>query len=312
MPALDFTEISPATSGPGRDSFELFAREVLHLLGFRILEGPDRGADGGRDLLLEEARTGVAGETRVRWLASCKHKAHSGASVTPTDESDIQDRLNAHGCEAFLGFYSTVPSTGLAGKLNGAAGKFEHTIFDPERIERVLLKGPEGLAIAKRFFPASIAKWLASDRRPAKIFAEPADLKCDYCGKSLLHPEPHGIVTFWRPYSQSGPSAKRTEKVYFSCKGRCDDRVQASMRNTGLSDTWEDITDLVIPTVYVRWIMGTFNDLRGGEEYSDEAFDKLKDMFLNLYPLICRHPSETDFERVRSLMEFPRSLGGLG
>lgn len=312
MPALDFTEIPQSTSGPGRDSFELLAREVLAFLGFRVLEGPDRGADGGRDLIVEEKRTGIAGETVVRWLVSCKHKAHSGSSVTPGDEVDIQDRLNAHGCAAFLGFYSTVPSSGLAGKLNGAAGKFEHAIFDPERIERELLHSPDGLAIARRFFPQSITKWLASDRMPAKVFAEGANVKCDYCGKSLLHPEPHGIVCVWSPFNRHGPSPKKTEKLYFSCKGRCDDRLKAPMREKDLIDSWEDISDLVNPTVYLRWVIGTMNELRDGEEYSDEAFDKLKDLFINLYPLICRHPSDADNERVRSLLALPGFLGGFG
>lgn len=83
MPILDFKEIPSSSSGAARDQFELFAREFLDLVGFKIVTGPDRGADAGRDLIVEEIRAGVVGETRVRWLVSCKHKAHSGGSVTP-------------------------------------------------------------------------------------------------------------------------------------------------------------------------------------------------------------------------------------
>src|SRR6516165_8476247 len=48
--------------GAARDLFELFAREFLELMGFRTIVGPDRGADGRRDLIVEELRTGIAGE----------------------------------------------------------------------------------------------------------------------------------------------------------------------------------------------------------------------------------------------------------
>lgn len=90
MPALDFKEIAPASAGPSRDQFELFAREFLEFMGFTTIVGPDRGADGGRDLVIEDTRSGIVGETRVRWLVSCKHKAHTGASVTSDDEQDIR------------------------------------------------------------------------------------------------------------------------------------------------------------------------------------------------------------------------------
>ena len=76
MPILDFKEIASSSGGQDRDQFELFAREFLEHLNFRIIEGPDRGPDAGRDLIVEETRTGVGGVTRVRWLVSCKHNAH--------------------------------------------------------------------------------------------------------------------------------------------------------------------------------------------------------------------------------------------
>lgn len=312
MPALNFTEIATPTSGPGRDKFELFARDTLDLLGFKVLEGPDRGADGGRDLLVEERRTGVGGETRIRWLVSCKHKAHSGASVNPNDESDIQDRLNAHQCAAFLGFYSTVPSAGLTGKLSGAAGKFEYQIFDPERIERAILGSPEGVRLARRYFPQSVSTWQATNKAPAKIFADPTDLKCDYCTKSLLTPEPHGIISLWHPYDDALDVRNRTEHIYFACKGVCDDRLRTPLRAGKMIDGWEDISDLAIPTVYLRWVMSMLNELRSGKDYSDQAFDKMKDLLLNLFPLVCRHPSDDDAERVQALQQIPGFLGGLG
>lgn len=78
MPQLDFKEIPQANLANGKqDTFEMFAREFLELVGYKVLSGPDRGSDLGRDLIVLETRSGVGGETYVRWLVSCKHKAHS-------------------------------------------------------------------------------------------------------------------------------------------------------------------------------------------------------------------------------------------
>ena len=60
MPILNFKEIPEAHGGNGtQDTFEMFARDFFEYLGYTVLQGPDRGADGGRDILLEEKRTGV-------------------------------------------------------------------------------------------------------------------------------------------------------------------------------------------------------------------------------------------------------------
>ena len=133
MPVLDFKEIPTPTGGATRDQFELFAREFLEFAGFKVIVGPDRGPDGGRDLVVQEARTGVAGETLINWLVSCKHKAHSGTSVTPDDEPDIHDRVRTHGCQGFIGFYSTIPSSGLGTKLNAPGLPFEDPSLTTQR-----------------------------------------------------------------------------------------------------------------------------------------------------------------------------------
>ena len=86
---LDFKEIPEAHIANGKqDTFEMFARDFFETFGFIIEEGPDRGADGGRDLIIKEKRLGILGETEIKWLVSCKHKAHSGNSVLSTDEQN--------------------------------------------------------------------------------------------------------------------------------------------------------------------------------------------------------------------------------
>src|SRR5437867_920193 len=132
MPRIDFKEIPPDL-----DTFEMFAREFLELTGYRIVSGPDRGADQGRDLIAEETRTGVGGKTTVRWLVSCKHMAHSGRAVGVDDELNISDRVRAHRCQGFIGFYSTLASAGLTQRLEALQREtqgFEFIIFYREII----------------------------------------------------------------------------------------------------------------------------------------------------------------------------------
>ena len=289
MPVLDFEEIPISTARATRDQFELFAREFLEFIGFKVIVGPDRGPDGGRDLVVQEARTGVAGETLVKWLVSCKHKAHSGASVTPEDEPDIHDRARTHDCRGFLGFYSTIPSSGLARKLNVSTLPFEVQVYDPEKIERHCLTSSSGLTLAKRFFPKSLVRWQKDHPAPAKIFREEPALFCWYCKKSLLLPKPHGIVVVWTSLPREGqPRREHTEHVYWCCKGRCDKALQAQYRRKDLIDGWEDILDLLIPIAYIRWGMTTFNEFHRGMTYSTDALANSKKLLLNLFPLVCR------------------------
>jgi hypothetical protein len=162
MPALNFREIPQANSYNGQqDTFELLAKEFFRMLNMRIVSGPDRGQDGGKDLIIEEHRQGALGSTMYKWLVSCKHRAHSGKSVLDSDEQDITDRVRSHGAKGFIGFYSTLPSSGLSSKLERLRkeGLLEYKIMDASDIESALLTTAEGRQIARRYFPQSYAKW---------------------------------------------------------------------------------------------------------------------------------------------------------
>jgi restriction endonuclease len=310
MPILEFKEIPSAAGGAARDQFELFARELLELAGFKIVTSPDRGADAGRDLIVEEIRTGVAGETRVRWLVSCKHKAHSGNSVTPDDEQDIHDRVRTHGCSGFLVFYSTVPSSGLATKLNAPDLPFEVQIFDQEKIERYLLRS-SGIELAKRFFPASFARWSKEHPKAAKIFGEEPHLSCCYCNKNLLLPKPHGIVVVWSSLS-TVEKPRTTEHVYWCCNGQCDRVLKEKYWRRGIVDGWEDIPDLLAPIAYIRWVIVLINQLQRGDKFAEEAIESMRDFLLNLFPFVAREMTESERERISQLSIIPSYLGGWG
>lgn len=310
LPALDFREIPEANlPGAKRDAFELFAREFLAFMGYTIVTGPDRGADGGRDLIVEESRGGVGGETRIRWLVSCKHYAHSGRSVSPSDEPNIRDRVEANGCQGFIGFYSTVPSSGLARVLEGLRDKLEVQVFDSGRIERYLLSSPRGAALAQRYFPRSYHIWCVNNQGPSKIYAEDPSLKCAYCGRELLDRKGEGIIVWWKRID-SEPT--HVEALYWCCKGYCDRVLSTKYRDKHLVDSWEDIADATIPLIFIRWVIGTINELRSGVTYTDEAFRNLKDLILNVFPYAARQTTEEEEAYIQSLMDIPTYFGGLG
>jgi hypothetical protein len=311
MAALDFKEIPEAHRGGGlQDTFELFARDFLKVLGYEVLESPSRGADGGKDLVVVERRTGVGGETQVRWLVSCKHKAHSGASVNPTDELNIRDRVEGYGCQGFIGFYSTLPSSGLSDMISGLGPRLETQIYDRELIEADLLRSSAGIQLAKRYFPVSAAAWINENPAPAKIFATHSNLNCHNCGKNLLDPKPGGVVVIWEHHDHG--VRDRVARVYWCCRGNCDHELRARYGREDLIDGWEDLKDIAIPLVFAKWIMAVMNELQRGKEYAPAAFDQIKQLILSIYPYVARNSTEQENERVRDLMELPAALGGLG
>lgn len=55
MPVLNFQEIPETHISTGlQDTFELFARDFLEHLGYIITFGPNRGQDGGKDIMLRK------------------------------------------------------------------------------------------------------------------------------------------------------------------------------------------------------------------------------------------------------------------
>lgn len=175
---LDFKEIPRANTGTGdQDTFELFARDFLETIGYSIVREPGRGADRGRDLIVREDRKGVGGTSLIDWLVSCKHYAHSGQSVRPSDEQNISDRVGSHDCQGFMGFYSTIPSDSLVETLNRSKESNsslirEYQFLDSKRIESILLERPIFLRLFARYFPNSFKRWieLSTIGVPVKLF----------------------------------------------------------------------------------------------------------------------------------------------
>ena len=295
---LDFTEIPQANKGGGlQDTFELFTRDFLQLLGYRIIESPDRGADGKRDLIVDEILSGINSEVTLRWLVSCKHFASSGRSVSDSDEINISDRLKQHGCDGFMGVYSTLSATSLAGVLKG---QNHSCVFDRERIESILLSNPEGLKIAARYFPESYKKYQIENPLPANIFGTLDPLECAVCRRNLLE---SGVAGIYVLLSNRSSEKREYTGIVCVCKGECDEKYFSPKRSIG-DARWEDIEDLKIPTLWLRNLMAFMNECRDENNYSDEAYQEMKMLFIKTFPYIARHLTQKEQEQVHSFMRF--------
>lgn len=315
MPTIDFKEIPEAHLGSGKqDTWELLSSDLLELIGYKIIERPSRGADGGKDLVVEETRKGIAGTTKVRWLVSCKHFAHSGKSVGVSEEANILDRVSAKNCQGFIGFYSTLPSSALATRLKELESKIETQIFDRERIEGHLLANDRGTRLAERYVPDSFQSWKTRNPCPVNLFGHKEPLACDFCGADLLRPEPGGILALWRLFGDNQQNGVYVD-AHKSCKGRCDSMLQGRIRaehGSQLSDGWLELSDLCVPLLFIDRVMATLNGLQSGDKWSEQAFMKLKHVLIHTYQHNIREASPEEQTLIQDLLQTPRFMGGLG
>jgi len=64
--------------------------------------------------------------------------------------------------------------------------------------------------------------------------------------------------------------------------------------------------------VSYKWILVTFNELRAGVVYKDEAFERFRNFMGAIFPYVARELTREEKEAVKRLMIFPSYLGGLG
>lgn len=300
---IDFKEI-PYND----DTWELFARDFLLELGFFIETSPDRGADGGKDMLVTEEVKGKLHSYRFRWLVSCKHFAASGNSVNENDhEKNILERVKSFKADGFLGFYSTVPSAGLNTRLAQLRAEKEikdYRIFDHKLIENFLVS--LGFSrIMFRYMPENYKKI-----RPIhKIIDEYVPITCDCCGKDLLealyHEEYRGLVAQVTQRDKDGRT--KVLETYFACKGSCDKTLETRYWNKYKEVTgWKDLSDIAMPNEFLRWIMVTINQLQNENfSYSSTAIDKERTLIIALSQKIFREVAEEERVRMKELMSLP-------
>ncbi len=221
-----------------------------------------------------------------------------------------QTSLNGCGLfrqKGFLGFYSTIASSGLNTRLRELRNRGDikdYQIFDRKRIEDYLLR--LGFSrIFTRYFPESV-----KHVRPLhKVLDDYIPIACDVCGKDLLEAlyreNYKGLVAQVDRFDEASGTTT-VERMYFACKGKCDKKMEAACWAEFREPAgWKDLSDLVIPAEFLRWIMATLNRLRSGEKYANDAFMKEKQLIMALSQKVFREMTERERKRVRELISFP-------
>lgn len=313
---IDFREIPPANGSDGRqDTFEFFAAAFFEeILGMRVISGPDRGADDGRDLIVAERLQGSFGDTTRRWLVSCKHYAHSAKAVPVEKEEDILGRVEQHKCHGFIAFYTSVPSSTLARKIEACRTSREVVILNAETIERKLLSHRNSKKVIERFFPESYSRWVASKDRPSN-FMEYEPLLCEITGEDVLMAQPYTANIIFaskrtpdRPY----PEFERPQiySVHVVLKGKPDDILSGKLHKAGYETSWDDVSALKIPAEFIRWVLAILNQVRADpNRFTDSAFQRLKEVILSLSLYAMRDATDDELHRFSFLQEI-RDLTG--
>lgn len=82
--------------------FESMVCQLLEAMGYRVLEKPAIGSEGGRDVLVERKLADAMGERRERVVVQCKHYAHSKKAVNEGDIGIWDNALKRYKARGYL------------------------------------------------------------------------------------------------------------------------------------------------------------------------------------------------------------------
>lgn len=82
--------------------FEALVCQLLESMGYRILEKPAVGTEGGRDVLVERTLKDIMGERREKVVVQCKHHAHSGKAVGDNDIGVWENAMKRYKARGYL------------------------------------------------------------------------------------------------------------------------------------------------------------------------------------------------------------------
>ena len=191
--------------------------------------------------------------------------------------------------------------------------QYEVQVFDKEKIERVLLENSSANKLIRRFFPKSFSEMEL--KSPTNLLSKYSPLRCKVCGKDLLQRDIldnyKGIVVFVQDmqyFDESNGKNKYTD-VYCVCKGNCDRKMGAIARPYRNITGWNDVSDLVIPVQFLKFVIAIVNGIRNtGDIYTDEAYEKLKEIIISLAQITMKRQSKQDIRRAKSLAELPEGI----
>lgn len=297
---IDFKEIDQ-----NGEEWELFCRDFLEHLGYYIESTVDRGPDGKKDLMVSEQLKGNLENYKFKWLVSCKHfanRAHSN-SVKESYEPNILERIESFNCDGYIGFYSTVASSGLNTRLTQLKENEkikDFRVFDYKLIENYLIR--IGYSdILMRYFPISYKQI-----KPLHLVTNKyIPLECKTCGIDILEEMYNNQyhANFVQIYSNEN-NTEHIHDVYWACKGRCDEIINRNLPE-GKYTNWQDIGDIIIPTKYIEWILSTINLIKSGiTTYEEKAFKKEKGFIVAVSQKVVREMTQEEKDRIGTLKEY--------
>jgi|GEM_PF-733690 hypothetical protein len=286
------------------EEWELFARDFLQQIGYYIESTVDRGPDGGKDLIVSEQLRGNLGNYRFKWLVSCKHFANraKNGSVKEIDEPNLLEKIESFNCDGFIGFYSTVASSGLNTRLTQLKENKkikDVRIFDYKLIENYLIR--IGYSdILMRYFPDSYKQI-----KPLHLVTEKyIPLNCKTCGKDILEEmfRNQYHANFVQIFNYEN-NKEHIHEVYWACKDKCDDIRNRNLPK-GFSTNWQDIGDIIIPTKFIEWILSTINLIESGRTiYEKNALKKEKEFIIAVSQKVMREMTQEEKDRIGKLRE---------
>jgi hypothetical protein len=286
--------------------WELFARDFLQEIGYYVEATVDRGPDGKKDLIVSEQLKGNLGNYKFKWLVSCKHFANRATSnsVKEVDEPNILERVEAFNCDGFIGFYSTISSSGLNTRLTQLKDNQkikDYRIFDHKLIENYLIRiGYSDLLM--RYFSESY-----KNIKPLHLITDKyLPLNCKTCGVDILQEmyKNQYHANYVQIYSNGPKGSEHIHDVFSVCKGPCDDLRNISLKK-GLFTNWQDIGDIIIPTKFIEWTLTTINLIRSGQTtYEEEAYKKEKQFIVTISQKVVREMTQEERTRVGTLKDY--------
>jgi hypothetical protein len=270
---IDFNEI-PAEG----ELWGQFAQDFMCNLGFQIESQLVRQPDDGCDFCVIEQVSGKFNLVQFRWLVSCRHKSPTRLAVKESEEAEVLERILRNKVDGFIGFYSTtaIPAFSLHLESLKANGNIkDYKIMDARFIESHLTT-PGFDLIASHYFPN-----FALGRQSIHIYQDKyLPIRCECCQKDLLETlytdNNKGVVVRLRSRKKNTDALDEISKIYFACKGECDEQLQTTYcKNSSYSTaSWASISDLIIPSAFLERMVVLLGQIgREGVVYESEALE---------------------------------------
>lgn len=139
------------------------------------------------------------------------------------------------------------------------------------------------------------------DKKPVRIFSDDPELKCEYCGTDLLNDGNHGNYIVFKSSNDDGKFAS----IKYACKEHNSKVTEIAKLQNLIDCGWDDVDDLLIPTIWIKKLMAFMNELyESRESINEEYFDNVKNLFLNTFPYVTREMSKEELNRISKLLAF--------